>query len=64
MAEVFVTSPAEHAEVEWAEVQRVLLSGFPKLGWARFLFARVTEPRRAARFRTRCSGTPRIRTST
>jgi Dyp-type peroxidase family len=44
------TEGGHTGKVEWAEVQRVLLSGFPKLAWARFLFVRVEDRARAAGF--------------
>ena len=37
-------------KVEWAEVQRVLLSGYPKQPWAHFLILRVTDASLAAKF--------------
>lgn len=36
--------------VEWDEVQRVLLRGYPKLPWAHFLLLRVVRPAEARRF--------------
>jgi Dyp-type peroxidase family len=36
--------------IEWGEVQRVVLRGYLKLPWARFVFLRVKDPARAPRF--------------
>jgi Dyp-type peroxidase family len=45
-----VTDAAGALPVPWTEVQSVLLSGFPKRTWARFLMLRVTSPSRAKAF--------------
>jgi deferrochelatase/peroxidase EfeB len=45
-----MTDAARPDSVEWAEVQRVLLSGYPKQPWAHFLMLRVTDASLASRF--------------
>jgi Dyp-type peroxidase family len=43
-------APGHTAAVEWAEVQRVLLSGYPKQPWAHFLMLRVADASLVSKF--------------
>src|SRR5262245_10297466 len=49
MAQVPMT-PTDSSKVEWPEVQRVLLSGYPKHVFAHFLLLRMKERAGACRF--------------
>src|SRR5262249_6265061 len=53
MAQAPMTQPGDSHRVEWGEVQRLLLSGFPKHVYAHFLLLRMAERAGACRFLTK-----------